>query len=296
MVEGAAAAKIHPIEPKVHPLDEKPDARTVREFLPWHEVERKLKHPRPIEVELHDGSTPPAAPSGVRVSDSGVSIKAASNTNDSEGALSYRVYTVAELDRMAAQNAPSIRASMLSISASQRPPPSVLWKSAGRSFYTLLDATAGWLVLRGSKSPFREAIAHPLGAFRADLRSAIAAIDWKKTGIGLGAGLAAMAALLAIVLVVADLTDEMKPARAMSGASTTTSSAALTNAPGAPTTTPVTAAPQTAAPAIPPTTMELGDEPAPAPVPPPAPAAKTARARAGTKKGPAKKAVEDFIP
>src|SRR5512139_515100 len=101
MFGGAAAVK-------VHPLDEKPDAGTVREFLPWHEVERKLKRPREIEVEVHDDATP-APSSGVRVSDSGISIKS-SNTNDSEGALSYRVYTVAELDKIAAANAPSMRA------------------------------------------------------------------------------------------------------------------------------------------------------------------------------------------
>lgn len=277
MVGSAAAPKLQPAIDTVRTVDV---GGTVRELLPWHEVERKLRTPRSSGVDAQESEVP-APSSGVRVSDSGISIKS-SNTNDTEGALSYRVYTVAELDRIAM---PAMRASMLSLSLSQRPAPSLLWKSAGRSLYALLDAVAAWFVHRGQKPAFASAMAHPLAAFRADARSAFASIDWKKAGIGLGAGLGAMAALLAIVLVVADLTDEMKPARAM----TAPSAAAATVAPAV-TTTSVDVAPQptttaaTAAP-TPPTTFELGDDPAPAP-------ARSAKKAKKAKKAP----VEDFIP
>jgi hypothetical protein len=284
MVGSAAAPQLQPVEPakSIDTVRTVDTIRTVRELLPWHEVERKLRTPRSSGVDAQEAEVP-APSSGVRVSDSGISIKS-SNTNDTEGALSYRVYTVAELDRIAV---PAMRASMLSLSLSSRPAPSLLWKSAGRSLYTLLDAVAGWLVHRGHKPALASAVAHPLAAFRADARSAVASIDWKKAGIGLGAGVGAMAALLAIVLVVADLTDEMKPARAMTSPATATA----TVAPGeAVTTTSVDVTPvaTTAAPVVaatPPTTFEIGDEPAPAP----------ARPAKKAKKG--KKApVEDFIP
>jgi hypothetical protein len=263
-----------------------------------------------------------APDSGVRVSDSGISLK-------NSGELSFKVYTVAELDRrIAIEGDPlSSRGSLASLSLSRSgsrgvPAPNH-WKNAGLAAYRILDTLATWLVQRGEKLPMVDVLRHPVGVFKVDAKAALKTVDWKRVGIYLGVGFLVLSALLAIVLVVADLTDEMKPAKALdakNATSLTTPESAM--GPGAslvkgataerftvPTITPsnpvapiapppMVAEPKGLTPPPPPPApakadIELDDKPAPA-AKPAAVAKKAASKAPPAKKG--KKPTEDFAP
>lgn len=155
-----------------------------------------------------------APDSGVRVSESGISLK-------NSGELSFKVYTVAELDRrIAIEGDPlSSRGSLASLSLSRSgsrgvPAPNH-WKNAGLAAYRILDTLATWLVQSGEKLPMVDVLRHPVGVFKVDAKAALKTVDWKRVGVFMGVGFLVLSALLAIVLVVADLTDEMKPAKAL---------------------------------------------------------------------------------
>lgn len=309
---------------------------TVRQFLPWHEVEKRMavranggKLPEGYDGHAndedevsgeHETRESKAPDSGIRVSES-ISLKAS-------GEVSFKVYTVADLDRrMAIEGDPlSSRGSLASLSLSRSgsrgvPAPNH-WKNAGLAAYRILDTLAGWLVQRGEKLPVGDVLRHPVGVFKVDAKAALKTVDWKRVGVFMGVGFLVLSALLAVVLVVADLTDEMKPAKALD-----TKNASAMNAPetamgpgaslvkGATAErftvntitpsnpiAPVAPSPMVAAPVqpkayVPPPApakadIELDDKPAPAAAKPAKPAAKPAKPAA---KKPAKK-TEDFTP
>jgi len=205
-----------------------------------------------------------------------------SGSSSEPAPLTYRVYTLADLD--GGSRPPSMRPSRIAFESS-------VTRSLGHA-RRVTAVTAGFLgaSLAWARSPAprpdpRVALRTPFDVMGDELEVVARAIDWKRLGVLLGIVLGATLTLLFVVLTAAELTDDLRPAaaRPASQTSVTLASPAGALAPGA---TPVAVAPARPAAVAPapvydpasfaaqpqaaqPTqvvepTMEVDDEPAPA--------------------------------
>lgn len=192
---------------------------TVRELVAWHvgnpagSAAPPAVPPPPAALsealEVMEASST-AMPSGIRLTD------AANEQNDgpiSDGALSFQVYTLADLDARRPDADPALRMSRVMFEQTPRPP--TAWLTVRDRGQELATATVGWLRLwaKTKSRPTTEPLRVPFELARAALATALRTVDWKKVSVYGGACLGTVLVLLAIVLTVADLTDDLKPAR-----------------------------------------------------------------------------------
>lgn len=217
---------------------------TVREILPpWHVLQQKLqKGNAPTAVAPANEvvnraaqealaaqeaanatwgtaeesiNTPPS--SGVRVSDPGAPPAAfASATNDpiatpqpgtgEPDSLSFKVYTLAQLERRS--DAPvSMRSSTdLSLSGSL-----AHWQRARTALVAFVSASLAWFRTKGDRPRAAVALRQPFDNLGDELQVAVEMVDWKRLGVSTGIVVGATLTLLFAVLTVAELTDDLKP-------------------------------------------------------------------------------------
>lgn len=186
---------------------EEPHDPTVREFLPWHVVRQKLAA-RGVVVKDDD------PPSGVRLNEKARETAVAAPDLAGDEGLSFKVYTVAELDRRLGDSPPAIIRPSISAVTAQPKPPSP-WIPVRRALVAVLYAAKSWTLMdRNSRPALRDALRAPCVVLVHDLRPALASVEWKRHAIAAGAGVVAVIVLLFAVLTVAELTDDLKPARA----------------------------------------------------------------------------------
>lgn len=261
---------------------------TIREFLPWHVIDKKLKA-RQSGQQLRDEEEIEQAPdSGVYTSGEHPAAYEGDGSVD-DGNLSFKVYSLAELEARGIASDLSINATRMSIALmAQKQTP---WADVGRAAVVVLRMAKTWAIAPSPRPPARDVFRAPLVALGFELRTALRQVDWKKVGVYAGISLGTFLFLLFAVVTAADLTDDLKPSRAMttqSGDSYTSAIVAARNAPKVPAPAVVVAAPAPAPPQG--DGLEIAPEPAPAAVVAPAP-----KPRAG--KGKKKKApAEVFIP
>lgn len=259
---------------------------TIREFLPWHVIEKKMKA-RESGKQLRDEDAEDAPDSGVYTSGE----HAAANEpepNVDDGNLSFKVYTLAELEARGIASDLSVSATRMSIALmAQKQTP---WEDVGRAALRVLGMAKTWVTAPSPRPPVKDVLAPPVMALGIELRTALEQVDWKKVGVYAGIALGTFLFLLFVVVTAADLTDDLKPSRAMttqSGDSYTNAIVAARHAPPAPT---VTAAAPAPSPAAAPPSMDLDEAPSIEPAPAPAPKARAAKGK--KKAAPA----EVFIP
>ncbi len=255
---------------------------TVREFLPWHVVQRKLAaRASGHDVnEMDDEDYDDGPDSGVQES---AHLLAA---NDASGSgpqpLTYKAYTIAELD---AQSGPDsvpavMRSSMLP--AVELPKPR--WLETGQALLSAVLTFVRWATMGKGRPALADAMRAPGVVLAIELRGLGRDVNWRKLAFIVGVSATTIAVLLFAVITVADLTDDYHAPGAAAAAHATEQPAAA----------PVPATPvavaQPIAPAQP--QMELGDDPPPPP-PSPSPRKKGKHAAAPP---PPKAEVEVFIP
>lgn len=119
--------------------------------------------------------------------------------------LSFHVYTFDELERRTSLR-PS--ASKLVLDA-----PHVPWLAAWHAVRAFFHEAFRWAVSgRRSGVDARTALAAPYAVMSEHVRAFLRAADWRRIGVGLGVGIATVAALVFVVVTVAELTDDLKPA------------------------------------------------------------------------------------
>jgi len=230
---------------------------TVREILPWH-------------VVADDEEAAPI--SGI----SGVRGEAMNTVEGADPPLTYKVYTVAELDRRDSETPVSA-----SIEEDDDPPALAAWLAVGKDAFRIALAVKTWALLGAGRPAFADALRAPTVVLKSDLDVADKILSWKRI-VGVAVGAVSVAAILLFaVLTVADLTDDMRA----TSASTQAKAMAATPPPAATDAPPVVEDPAPAAAAAPQPVVDLDPPPAPAP-----------HGKAAAKKKPAPKPVEVFIP
>ena len=236
---------------------------TVREFLPWHVVEKKLAA-RAIGAEIDEEPSPP---SGVRMSDHGPAAEDADD-EDEVAPLTYRVYTLADLE--ARQGETNLRLSRVAFEAAAVKAPSP-WRRVGAALLELVLATKQWAATKGARPDPRAALRDPFEAFGDELEAALRAVAWRKVLTVGSLGLGVSMTLLFVVLTAADLTDDLKPARGRAALAANESGSLLAQFPTTPALEPASpvSAPAAEAELAPvdesPAMIELPDEPQPTP-------------------------------
>lgn len=286
------------------------ECHTVREILPpWHVLQDKLQK---RSDAIATGSLVPAdqaarealaaqeaaneqwmpasdAPpsSGVRVSDPGPESSAA-RSDRSDGALSFKVYTLAELERRS--DAPvSMRTSRASFDTTGARD-AMRWQRLFAAVRAFGVASLAWWKTPGPRPSPKVALRQPFDVLGDELQVVVESIDWKKHGVTTGIVVGASLTLLFGVLTAAELTDDLKPTAHLASRETSVLEAkALPGARGvAPATNmaamgvqPVSPSPSALLPPVAAATS-LGeiDDPEPAPLPPKRAAAKKAKPKA----------------
>ena len=241
----APATPVTPVTPVTprNPRSSAVECKTVREILPpWEVLQEKLNKkstPAPARNEvLNQGAqqalaaqeaanslwSPPASKSsspsyaqsyesieappssGVRMSDSG---PAAAEIGAMPDSLSFKVYTVADLERRS--DAPvSIRSSRGSFDLTSSRS-SLHWHRAGIALRELVSASVAWLKTKGERPSAKVALRKPFDNLGDELQVAVESIDWRKLGVTTGIVVGAGLTLLFAVLTAAELTDDLKP-------------------------------------------------------------------------------------
>jgi hypothetical protein len=186
----------------------------VRDFLPWHIVRQKLAA-RGVVFKDDPNDDPP--PSGVRMSDKdpGNDVRSEPEPQpevlNDEG-LSFKVYTLADLEKRHGDSVPPvIRPSMAALAASPKPP--AAWLPAAKALLAVVYTLKTWALMGKGRPPVRDALRAPGVVLGLELRTLSSTVDWKRLAVGVSAGLGTAIVLLFAVLTVADLTDDLKPAR-----------------------------------------------------------------------------------
>lgn len=272
-------------------------ASTIREFLPWHVIEKKMA--ARADARALDEAVPD---SGVYASGESPAAVMAANHNAvpltpgepiapmapiDSGGLSYQVYTLKDLEARGINADLSVPSTRMSVVMNvPRPNP---WGDVARAAFNIVRLSKTWIVTPSPKPAIKDAFRAPVVALGYELRQAIKGTDWKKVGIYAGVSVGVFVFLLFAVVTAADLTDDLKPSRV----SNTQTGDSYTNAIVAaahPTAAPVAkAAPPPPAPAD---TIEVSSEPTP---PPAAPVTKAHGKKKGAKKKAAKSG-EVFTP
>jgi hypothetical protein len=137
--------------------------------------------------------------------------------------LSYSVYTFADLEATGQLRPPRM-------SVAYAPPPSVApsrWRGVGKTGDALVRSCWAWVRTPNPRPPVIDVCRAPLQAFARELTIALRALPWKKFAMWTGVVVGILAVLLFAVLMIAELTDDLKPARpraamtSLSGPSTT---------------------------------------------------------------------------
>ncbi len=269
--------------------------KTVREVLPpWHLLQKKMEEKEKEKLRAAMETPPPPAPealmaleafedtpvpsSGVRLSDAPIP---AANASGSDDGLSYKVYTIADLERRS--DAPVAMAARMSRgsfdqSASRSAQHALRARNAVLGFF---KAALAWArTSKTEREPIKKALRAPFDQMGDELEFVVRSIDWKKAGVYTGIAVGATLTLLFAVLTAAELTDDLHPANGAARTSMT-SAPPPAAAPALPTTATVAVAP-VAAPA--PAPEEIVEIDSPAPAPAKKPVAKKGVAPGGKKK------------
>lgn len=273
---------------------------TIREFLPWHVIEKKMA--ARAQGRIHDDAAPD---SGVYASGEHAAAVIAANQNDDagppgdplvptdSGGLSYQVYTVKDLEARGLKadlSVSSTRMSMVALSLrAAKPNP---WSDVGRAIIVVVRLAKTWLAAPSPKPPITAAFRAPIVALTYELRQATKTIDWKKVATYAGVSIGVFLFLLFAVITAADLTDDLKPSRVSNTQQTGDSyTNAIVAAQHAPPPAPAPKAVDPGAAASAGDGLEVSAEPTPPP--PVAKAAHPKKKATGTKK---KKSGEVFTP
>lgn len=215
-----------------------PTDKTVREVIPpWHVIQKKMAEKETEKREaakkeerapLSTITPPPPAPeallalsafedvpppSGVRLSEPPApAADVAIASGDEAPALSFKVYTLAELERRSdAPMAMSMRASRAaydgSFSMSRSAQHLARAKNAVVTF--LKAALAWWRTSKMEREPAKIALRQPFDAMGDELELVVRSVDWKKAGVYTGIAVGATLTLLFTVLTAAELTDDL---------------------------------------------------------------------------------------
>ena len=150
--------------------------------------------------------TPP--PSGVRTSDSGP-VAGAAEVGAMPDSLSFKVYTVADLERRS--DAPvSMRASRVNFDMTSSRS-SLHWQRVGVALRAFATASLEWIKIKGARPNPKVALRKPFDNLGDELQVAVESIDWRKLGVTTGIVVGATLTLLFAVLTAAELTDDLKP-------------------------------------------------------------------------------------
>jgi len=163
------------------------------------------KSSSPSYAQSYESIDTPPPSSGVRMSDAGPAAPAA----EGDDALSFKVYTVADLERRS--DAPvSVRASrgnfdMTSSRSSQH------WQRAYVALRAFATASLEWFKIKGERPSAKVALRKPFDNLGDELQVAVESIDWRRLGVTTGIVVGATLTLLFAVLTAAELTDDLKP-------------------------------------------------------------------------------------
>jgi hypothetical protein len=214
---------------------------TVREILPpWHVLQEKLQNQKGSAPAVADRANEvvnraaqealaaqeaanaswgtahgsPSEPvemppsSGVRMSEPGQAAIATPLPDDVAGSLSFKVYTLDELERRSDAPA-SMRSSRASFDTTasrtaQR------WQRVRLALAAFAAASLAWVKIKGERPSLKVALRQPFDDLGDDLQVAVEAIDWKKLGVTSGIVIGATLSLLFAVLTAAELTDDLR--------------------------------------------------------------------------------------
>jgi hypothetical protein len=187
------------------PSDE-PHCPTVRDVLPWHVVRQKLAA---RGVVFKDEAREDVPPSGVHISEK---MPVNEPPPEPEEGLSFKVYTLAELDKRNGDSVPPVIRPSMVVLAQQPKPPSP-WLPLAKAALAVLYALKTWALMGAGRPALRDALRAPGVVLELELREATKNVAWRRLAVGLAAGLGTACVLLFAVLTVAELTDDLKPAR-----------------------------------------------------------------------------------
>ena len=222
--------------------------------------------PRPSVPDLvvpppprSSGSIEPPPDSGVRESVTGLP------TPDMAPRLSYNIYTVAQLDSRSVEVAEAQR--LASELRAARVPG---WPEVKATYLGAMRAVLAWRRLPVPRPTLRATCGPELELAEAVTRALLRAVPWRRLAV-VGAGVCAcVAALLFVVITVAEMTDDVKPGKRGEASNATSALVAPTTR----TAEPVVVTPKPAPVVVAAPPVEI-DEPA---APPPAPKAKKKKA------------------
>ena len=180
---------------------------TVREFLPWHVVRQKLAERGAVLPPEDD-----APPSGVRISEKEAMNDVELPSAPNEEGLSFKVYTLEDLERRHGDSVPPVIRPSMAALADQPKAPSP-WLPVGKALLAMAYAVKTWVLLGKGRPAFRDAFRAPAVVLGLELRNATKDVAWRRLGFALAAGVGTVVVLLFAVLTVAELTDDLKPAR-----------------------------------------------------------------------------------
>lgn len=125
--------------------------------------------------------------------------------------LTYAVYTVADLEARGQARA--------AIASAQTGVPSrVRWAEVARSVERLVRAFSGWRKAPSPRPRCLDVCRVPLEVLAADTKAALRVLPWRTIAAGAAIACGSAFLLLFVVLTVAELTDDLKPARPASKA------------------------------------------------------------------------------
>ena len=235
---------------------------TIREFLTWHVIEKKMAARAKGEIARDEDEA-----EDERVPDSGVytsgehPLPANDELGEPVGELTYRVYTVADLEARGLKADLSIPSTSMSIAmmAAKTTP----WTDVAKAVVNVFRHGKTWLSSPSPRPALTDVLRHPISALVFETRLALKQVAWKKVAFYGGISMATFLFLLFCVVTAADMTDDLKPSRV----ATQTSGDSYTSAIVAAQHPTVASPPPVAAPAATGDGLEVSsDEPAPAPV------------------------------
>ena len=166
--------------------------------------------PRPSVPELvvppprSSGSVEPPPDSGIRESVTGLPTPDV----DIAPRLSYNIYTVAQLDSRSVEVAEAQR--LASELRAARVPG---WPEVKATYLGAMRAVLAWRKLHVPRPTLRETCGPELELAGAVTRALLRAVPWRRLAV-VGAGVCAcVAALLFVVITVAEMTDDVKPGK-----------------------------------------------------------------------------------
>lgn len=209
-------------------------AATKRNVIPWRKMEEELAKRLAAKAAARvAGLQSPATPaheivptsearevdedhgpaSGVRSSQVSLEDQAVRFAGSDEPALddparplTYSMYTVADLDTREVQ----------AVRLTPTPPPApqvVRWSDVQRSGLVVVRAAQSWLQAPKPRPRVLDVCRVPLVALGADLRAVLARLPWRKIGLSSAIALGSIFVLLFAVVLVAELTDDLRPSR-----------------------------------------------------------------------------------